>query len=219
MIDAARALNSGYTSIVGQDVRVLDKTGTLEWLDPWAHACVLAGMQAGSPVGEPNTFKLMKVNDVRVRDGSWDAKKDADTMIDAGVTIAQPLDTGGFRCALGNTTYGKDASFVWNRVSVVEAAGFVAYDLRYNLELVFTGTKARTGTAEAIANFIKNRMTIYRDDAEAIVGDDLNDGLGYKNLRVEIQGATAIINVSVTPVQGIDFILPTIYLADIRQSA
>jgi len=216
--DKAQTSNSGYCSMLGHQVRVLNKFSELVWLDPWAAACITAGMQAGSPVGEPTTYKIINVNDIRIEDGSWSAKQDGAEMIEAGVTVLQPIDTGGFRVQLGNTTYGVDANFVWNRVSVVEAAGFVAYDLRYNLEAVFTGTKARTGTAEAVANFVKNRMSVYLGE-DIIVGDDLNEGLGYKNLGVEIQGNTALINVSVTPVQGIDFILPTIYLADIRQSA
>lgn len=216
--NAARSLNSAYSSMVGQQVQVLNRFSELEWKDPWALSCVLAGLQAGGPTGEPITFKLINVNDVRVLDSSWEPRRDYAELIEAGVTIAEPLDTGGFRCVLGNTTYGVDPNFVWNRSSVIEASGFVAYDLRYNLELVFTGTKARTGTAEALANFVRSRMSIYRDE-DIIVGDDLNEGLGYKNLRVLIEGNTAIINVSVTPVQGIDFILPTIYLADIRQSA
>jgi len=215
---AARSIGSQYTSIVGQQVRVLDRFSELNWQEPWAYACLCAGMQAGSPVGEPITFKLLNVNDMRVEDGSWNPKTDFAEMIKAGVTIAEPLDNAGFRTVVGNTTYGLDGNFVWNRISVVEAGGFIAYDLRTNLELVFTGTKARTGTAEAIANFIKNRFAIYlREDIT--VGDDENKGLGWKNLRVQVEGATAAINISATPVQGIDFILPTIYLADIRQSA
>lgn len=218
--DAAKTAQSGYATMVGQQVRVLDKNSNLTWLDPWAMACVAAGMRAGAEVGEPLTFKLMNVNDIRVLDGSWNPKKDYAEMIEAGVMIAEGLDSGGFRFVVGNTTYGVDGSFVWNRESVVQAAGFVAYDLRYNLELVFTGTKAKTGTAEAIANFIRARMTQYLQ-ADIIVGDDLNEGLGFndKTLRVNVEGNTAFINVSITPVQGIDFILPTIYLADIRQSA
>lgn len=216
--EAARALQSQYTSVVGQQVQVLNRFSQLEWKDPWAMACIMAGIQAGSETGEPITYKIVNVNDVRVLDGSWDPRRDFAEMIEAGVTFTEPLDSGGHRVVVGNTTYGVDANFVFNRSSVVEAAGFVAYDLRFNLELVFTGTKARTGTAEAVANFIRNRMSAYLD-ADIIVGDDLNDGLGYKNLRVLIEGNTALINVSITPVQGIDFILPTIYLADIRQSA
>ena len=216
--DASRTLNSAFVSICGQDARQLNVAGDLTWLDPWAMCCLAAGMQAGSEVGEPITKKVLNVNDVRVRDNSWTPRQNTDEMIEAGVLFAQPLDTGGFRWAVGNTTYGRDGNFVYNRISVVEAAGFIAYDLRYNLDLVFTGTKARTGTAEAIANFIRNRMSTYLNE-DITVGDDLNDGLGFKNLRVDLEGNTAIINVSVTPVQGVDFILPTIYLADIQQSA
>jgi hypothetical protein len=214
---ACRTLNSGYVSCFGQQVRVLNKFSELIWLDPWALACIAAGLRAGAEVGEPLTFKIINVNDVRT-DGSWNPRKDYAEMIEAGCTIAEPLDSGGFRIVLGNTTYGVDPSFVWNRESVVQAAGYVAYDLRFNLELQFTGTKAKTGTAEAMANFIKARMSSYLD-ADIIVGDDLNKGLGFKNLRVSVEGNTAVVNVSVTPVQGIDFILPTIYLSDIRQSA
>lgn len=216
--EAARALNSGYVCMVGQQVQVRNRLGDFEWLDPWGMACVLAGMRCGAEVGEPLTHKFINVNGARVLDGSWNPRKDFNEMIDAGVTFVEPVDSGGFRVVVGNTTYGIDPSFVWNRESVVQAAGYVAYDLRFNLELEFTGRKARTGTAEAMANFIKARMSQYLE-ADIIVGDDENEGLGYKNLRISVQGNTALINISVTPVQGIDFILPTIYLADIRQSA
>lgn len=214
----SRTLNNQYTSMLGQQIKILNQFGDLVWRDPWAFACVCAGLQAGSEVGEPTTFKIMNVNDLRVEDGTWDPKADFTSMIEDGVTIAEPLDTGGFRIVLGNTTYVTDGSFVFNRMSVVEAAGFVAFDLRANLEIEFTGTKAKTGTAVAIENFITARMTVYRD-ADIIVGDDLNDSLGYKDLSVTLTGGTAVITISVTPVQGIDFLLPTIYLADIKQTA
>jgi hypothetical protein len=215
---AAQTIANQYVTIAGQQVRVLDRLSNLVWQDPWALGCIAAGLQSGSEVGEPITHKLMNILGLRVEDQSWTPKKDGAEMIDAGVMPAEPLDTGGFRIAVGNTTWGRDPSFVWNRISVIEASGFVAFDLRFNLELVFTGTKARTGSAEAIANFIRNRMSLYLSE-DIIVGDNDNDLLGFKNLSVDIEGNTALINVSITPVQGIDFILPTIYLADIRQSA
>lgn len=215
---AARTLNLGYCSLVAEHTTVLNRLGNLVDLEPWSFACICAGLRAGAEVGEPLTFKNINVNNLFVKNGDWNPRKDYNEMIDAGVLIGESVDSGGFRIVLGNTTYGIDPSFVWNRESVVQAAGYVAYDLRFNLELTFTGTKAKTGSAEAIANFIKARMTAYLG-ADIIVGDDLNKKLGYKNLNVLLQGNTAIINISVTPVQGIDFILPTIYLADISQSA
>lgn len=217
--EQARNTGTGLASMTGQDVQVFSHSqGKLAFLDPWAYACVCAGMQAGSPTGEPITHKLVNINDLRVRDLSWNPRTDYAEMIDAGVLFAEPLDTGGYRTVVGNTTYGRDANFVWNRMSVVEAGYYVAYDLRFNLEAIFTGTKAKTGSAEAIASLIKARMEVYLA-ADIIVGDDLNEGLGYKNLRVILEGNTALVYILVTPVQGIDFILPTIYLADILQSA
>lgn len=221
---AAKALNSGYTSLVAGDAKVFSfSQSATAYLDPWASACVVAGMQAGSDVGEPTTFKVANVTAIRVRDKSWDPKVHFTEMIDAGVTFLEPMDEGGFRIVCGNTTYGKDASFVYNRVSVVEAAGFVYYDLVKNLEAIFTGTKAKTGSATALANFTTSRMETYLH-ADIIVGDDLNKGLGFKDLSVAIgangnSGNTATIDVTITPVQGLDFILPSIYLADIQQSA
>jgi len=216
---AALSISSGLVSLTGQDIQVYSYSNAqLQYMDPWAYACVCAGMQAGSPVGEPITHKLLNINGLRVRDGSWDPKIDYAEMIDAGCTFAEPLDQGGYRTVVGNTTYGKDASFVWNRSSVIEAGYYVAYDLRFNLEAEYTGTKARTATATNIAGSVRTRMEVYLN-AEIIVGDDLNAGKGYKNLRVTFSSGTAAINVVVTPVQGIDFILPTIYLADIQQSA
>ena len=217
--EAAKSLANGRVSVAAQDVYYWSETeGEEIWHDPWMYAILCASVQAGTDVGEPITYKLLNASDMRVRDASWNPKNDADEMIEAGVLVAEELDTGGWRTIVGNTSYGVDSSWVWNRISVIEAADSVAYDLRYNLEAVFTGTKAKTGTAENIGSFIKSRMEIYLKN-DWIVGDDLNEGLGYKNLRINLSGATAEINISITPVQGIDWILPTIYLADIRQSA
>jgi hypothetical protein len=218
---ASKALNSGYTSIFGQDIKVFSQSRQdLAFISPWAAACLAAGMQSGAPVGEPITHKIVNINDLRVRDGSWNPRVDFAELIDAGCSIIEPIDAGGFRFLLGNTTYNSDPSFVWNRISVVDVAGFVYYDLLINLESIYTGTKAKTGSAESIANTVKARMGIYLA-ADITVGDDLNGGLGYykDTLRVNVQGNTSSIDLTITPVQGIDFILPTIYLADIKQSA
>jgi hypothetical protein len=217
---AAKALQQFNVSLCAQEPKVFAVSeNDLVFKDPWALACLAAGMAAGSDVGEPNTAKFLSATDLRVPAGAgWDPLTDYQEMIDAGVYFAEPVDTGGFRWVVDNTTYGRDANFVYNRRSVVEAVGFVAYDLRSNLDAEFTGTKAKTGAAETIANFIRARMEVYLK-ADVIVGDDDNKQNGFKELKVVLEGNQAKIDVSVTPVQGIDFILPTIYVQDIRQSA
>jgi hypothetical protein len=214
--EAARDLNDARTSMLFQDVEVLNAQGNLETLDPWAASCIVGGIQAGTEVGEPTTFKGIRVNGIDHED--YNSKTQVDTAIVAGLTPLEERDTGGFRVVVGNTTYGVDANFVFNRVSVLEAADFVAFNLRQQLEAIYTGTKAATGTAEAILNTVVSIMTSFLN-ANIIVGDDTNEGLGFKNLTVKLEGNTAIIDITVTPVQGIDFILARITLDDIRQSA
>jgi len=209
-------INSGYISLTGQDAKRVSAEGTLEFMKPWAMACIIAGMQNGSEVGEPPTYKYINASGVQ-QDSSWDPKLDYTEMIDAGLTFVESVDSGGFRIVVGNTTYGKDANFVWNRISVVEAGGYVSYDLRTILESKYTGNKAASGIAVAMKNFIIARMTDYLA-ADIIVADD-NAPLGYKDLSVTVDGNTAIINVTIFPVSGIDFILNTIYLESAVQTA
>lgn len=213
---AAQALNHERASMLFQDAQVLNASGDLVFLDPWASACMVAGIQAGTEVGTPATFKFVNANAIRHAD--YNSKTQVDLAIDAGLLPLEEADSGGFRVVVHNTTYGIDANFVWNRVSVIEAADYVAYNLRQQLEAIFVGNKAATGTAQAIKNTIISIMDSFLR-ANIIVGDDTNDGLGFKNLLVTIVGNTAFVDITITPVQGVDFILNRITLDNIRQSA
>jgi len=214
--DAAQDLNSERASMLFQDVEVLGSDGNLKFLEPWAAACIVAGIQAGTDVGTPATFKGINANGIKHSD--YNSKTQVDLAIDAGLTPLEERDSGGFRVVVHNTTYSTDANFVFNRVHVLEAADSVAFNLRQQLEAIFVGTKSRTGTAEAIKNTTISIMQSFLD-TDIIVGDDTNAGKGYKDLLVTITGNTANIDVTITPVQGIDFILATITLDDIRSSA
>lgn len=213
---AAQALNHERASMLFQDAQVLGADGNLAYKDPWASACMVAGIQAGTEVGTPATFKFVNANAIRHQD--YNSKTQVDLAIDAGLLPLEEADSGGFRVVVHNTTYGIDANFVYNRVSVVEAADYVAYNLRQQLEAIFVGNKAATGTAQSIKNTIISIMDSFLR-AQIIVGDDTNDGLGFKNLLVTLVGNTAFVDITITPVQGVDFILNRITLDNIRQSA
>jgi hypothetical protein len=213
---SAQDVNHERASMLFQDVEILGADGNLKFEDPWAASCIVAGIQAGTDVGTPATFKLINVNGIAHQD--YNSKTQIELAIDAGLTPLEEVDSGGFRVVVHNTTYGKDANFVFNRVSVLAAADFVAYNLRNQLEAIFIGEKVRTGSAEAIYNTTVSIMSSFLS-AELIVGDDTNDNLGWKDLTVQISGNTASVNITITPVQGIDFILATITLDNIRQSA
>lgn len=217
---AARAINSRHTSMVAQQPTVLNELGTLEVMEEYAMACICAGMQAGSEVGEPITYKAIRVSAI-TQDSSWEPAIDFDEMIEAGVTFAEQTDAGAFRIVVGNTTYSQDSNIVFNRISINEAGNYVAFELRTHLETLFTGTKARTGSASAIKNAAIAKLKQLRDE-DIIVDGNETDGTiipAYRNLNVVISGVTATLDVTITPVPGIDFILTTIYLTSLQASA
>ncbi|MCZ2336771.1 MAG: hypothetical protein LC127_00975, partial [Chitinophagales bacterium] len=196
--NASLNLNSERASMLFQDVEVVGVDGNLKFVDPWGAACILAGMQARMPVGTPATFKKINVNGIKHQD--YNSKSQIDLAIDAGLLPLEAVDSGGFRVVVQNSTYSTDANFVYNRPSVLAAADDVAYNLRNQLEAIYVGTKAKTGTADSIRNSVIAIMTTFLNEG-LIVGDDTNAGLGWKDLTVNLTGNCAVINITITPVQ------------------
>lgn len=226
----SKAINSEFCSLVFQDVQIIATNGSLVWRQPHMLAAIVAGMQAGGEIGLPMTHKYIAVNGAKhvkkqgVAPNSNTELFDANNLghqniaVENGLTTVESPSSGGVRIVLHNTTYQNDANFVLNRVNVLSAAHYVAYNLRQQLETLFVGDKVRTGTAETIRNAVIGIMKQFLD-ADIIVGDDTNKGLGWKNLSVNVIGNVANIDITITPVQGVEFVLARIVLDTIRQTA
>lgn len=212
----ATALASARVSLSIQDVQILKTDGTLGFVAPWGMSAIAAGMQAGAPIGEPMTFKFINVSSIQHSD--FDPLTQYDAAIDAGILFAEVPQQGGVRIVVGNTTYGMDASFVYNRISVVYAADTVAFNLRQQLESIFVGRSTVVADAQSIKNTATSILSTFRE-AGLIVGDDTNGGRGYKNLEVKVEDNKALLSVTITPVQGVDFVLADIVLDNTRQTA
>lgn len=219
VIAAARAINTRHVSLTSQRVTALNELGTLEKLDEWALSCILAGMQAGTPVGEPLTHKSLNIVALE-QDATWNPKVDFVDMMDNGVLIIEQADSGQYRVANANTTYSKDGNVVFNRISINEAANYVAYELRKHLELLFVGKKARTGTVEAIKNAAISKLQQLQDEEIIVEGNQENGEIipAFRNLQVSFSGTTCSVEATITPVPGIDFVLNTIYLTSLEAS-
>lgn len=226
--DFAKALQSELISLLIQDVLVVDANGDLVWQQPWASACLAGGMHAGGEVGQPTTKKYIAANGIRhvKKQGTTPSTLEefkplsqSELAIQAGVMPLNAPPEGGIQIVVQNSTYSKDANFVFNRPSVLEAAFFVAKNLRRQLDNTFVGTKNKgLITRETIRVFVTALMADFLK-LDIIVGDDSNGGLGYKDLNVSISGSTVEIDVTITPVVGVDFILNRITLDSIRVAA
>lgn len=221
-------LGSEFMQVAMQDVLVQDVNANLSWKQPHIFAALAAGIRLGTEVGEPLTFKRLNCNaighdidpETGLEDGDFNPALDVDQAIDNGVLFAERSGSI-FRIVVDNTTYGTDESFVFNRGSVVEAAQFVAKDIRGIAEDVFVGNKVSNGLADSIKSVIRSRLIeLNADDVNIITGSlDAPQGFVEETFVVNVEGNTAEVQVEVKPVQGLDFVLITFTLGNIRQSA
>jgi len=223
----ARSLNSEFASMLIQDVQVLGSDGNLIFQQPHVSAALATGMQAGGDIGEPTTKKLISAQAIKhvKKQGvtpstseKFDPKTKADEAIDSGILPLNNPSSGGVEIMVQNATYSKDSNFVFNRPSVFSAMNFVAKTMRKSLEDKFVGTKNRTGTKDAIKAEIEALMADFLR-SDIIVGDDSNGQVGFKDLSIQIDGNAVLIDITITPVQGIDFILTNISIDNIRIAA
>jgi len=210
-----------------QDVRQTDAQGNIKWFQPWSAAALLAGARGGSPIGNPMTFKYFNMSGIRqtaqamsTPDANIVIDFDPDTQYDDaiqnGITFWEAPQTGGFRCVVDNTTYGKDGNWVYNRANVVYAADVLAFDFRSQLENIYVGLKNTVSAAE-IKSTCEAILTTYLAQGITVSTSDAKNG--FKQLVVQINGNTVNISVVVKLVEGIDFILADITLQRASQTA
>jgi hypothetical protein len=216
--EQAGVLADGRCQLVIQDVRQVDAAGNIMWFQPWATAAMVAGARSGASIGEPMTFKYLNVSGIRQTAQpmitaeadiilDFDPDLYADDAITNGITFLEARQTGGYRIVVDNTTYGRDANFVWNRANVIYAADIVAFNFRDQLEAVYVGKKNTVSAADIastassiLAQFRAQGITVATQDAPA----------GFKDLQVRMEGNTIYVTVTIKIVEGIDFVLSDI---------
>lgn len=223
----AQNMADARQQLVIQDVRQTNSDGAIQWFQPWAAACLLAGARGGSPIGLPMTGKYFNMSGIRQTAQSMSTAEedividfDPDTQFDDaianGITFWEHPQTGGFRMVVDNTTYGKDANWVYNRANVLYAADVLAFDFRSQMENIYVGVKNTVSAAEVkstaesiLATYLAQGITVSTQDAKN----------GFKQLVVQINGNVINISLVVKLVEGIDFILNDITLQRATSSA
>jgi type VI secretion system secreted protein VgrG len=222
----AATMADARIQLVIQDIYQSSASGVIQWYQPWAGACLLAGARGGSPVGNPMTFKYFNMSGIRQTGQpmttpaqniviDFNPATEYDQAIQAGITFWEAPQTGGFRLVVDNTTYGQDANWVYNRANVLYAADVLAYDFRSQMENIYIGLK-NTTTASEIASTASSILQTYLAQGITVSTSDAKNG--FKQLVVQINGNVVNISVTVKLVEGIDFILATITLQRVSQT-
>tara|TARA_R100001594_G_scaffold140155_2_gene185128 strand:- start:960 stop:2483 length:1524 start_codon:yes stop_codon:yes gene_type:complete len=205
----AQDLNNPDVSVVFQQPTVLNIDSNLVQQDAWAHAMLAAGMQAGSPVGEPLTYKYVKANQV-AQPASLDPldRTISNQLLLGGVMFTEFIKGKGHRWVRGLTSYLTDDNLAYTDISVNEVLNFVSYELRTGIEDRFTGTKALPATVMAIKSFIEGLLENYRRSEIIVDSVDPTSGAAvkaYHDITVTVSGDIANIRVSIFPVTGINY--------------
>ena len=215
---AAQTLADFRSQLTIQDVRQVNSDGGIQWFQPWAFACMLAGARGGSPIGLPMTNKYLNVSGIRQTAQAMTTAEakivedfNPDTMyedaIRNGITFMERPQSGGFRVVVDNTTYGRDGNWVYNRAHVLYAADVLEYDFRTQLQNIYVGVKNTVSAAEIQAT-CESLLVTYLGQGITVSTPDAKQG--FKQLVVQISGSTVNVSVSVKLVEGIDYVLNSI---------
>ncbi len=213
LLAQAAVLQSLHTLLTGQKVTRPNAAGTITLYDEWSLACMLAAGRAGSIQGEPLVYKTLRCNAVG-QDASWNPSNDGADMILGGVTFAFSSPNQGYRFDRCITTYTKADNDAYVEESIVTGWKALAYDLRTQLETIFTGTRGTPLTVRSIYDAAANLLEKYRQQGQ-IVDSVASDGSvqpGYRDLSVTLNGGTCNLNVTVSPVSGVNFLLQSIFI-------
>jgi hypothetical protein len=202
------ALNSRHTRAVSQAMERYNTAGEREEFDPCYLAAVVAGMQAGSTVGESLTFKYANVLKLR-QASSWNPTDDAEEMIQAGLCFLELVDGIGRRVVRNNTTHLATNNSSYVEASVNEAVNFAVYNLRGNLE-VAVGRKGFSGTVNGTKGVAIASLGLLKDE-EIIVAD--------RSLAVELAVDVMEVSVEMAPVIPVNFVKTTVHLVTTRIAA
>ena len=210
VLDMAQDLGNRNVSLIYQSPTVLDINSSLVEQDPWALAMIAAGMQAGSSVGEPLTYKYAKINSVNNNGSTLDPRDrtTSNQLLLGGVMFTEFIRGKGHRWVRGLTSYLIDDNLAYTDISVNEVLNFISYELRTGIEDRFTGTKALPATVASIKSYIEGFLETYRQSDIIVDSFDVTSGSAvkaYNNITVTVSGDIATIKVSIFPVTGINY--------------
>ena len=188
-------INSRYVSVVAQQAQVENALGKLEYVEPKYLAVMMAGMQAGTPVATPLTWKRPSVFATKQL---WDINRDANEAISKGL-VNVSSDNLGLKIERSVTSYMEDDNPIYSETSAFESVQTSVRDLRAAL-LIKIGNPVYGATANKMRGIVETRLN-----------DQIRAGFikTWRNVILEDLGDTIKISYEVAAVEPLNFILVT----------
>lgn len=216
--EAAANLASFRTSMTFENVKNLASDGTIKTFQPWMASVVAAAMQAAG-FYRAIVNKGANVSGVLHADGSFSDSNDSqieDALV-AGLLPIRRASTGGFVWVSDQTTYGKDANFVFNSIQAVYVADIIALTTAQRMEGAFVGQSIADVSAAAALSYLEGVMSDFFRLKLIAASDDAPRG--YRNVLVQISGPTMKVSLEVKLAGAIYFIPISFLVSQVSQTA
>jgi hypothetical protein len=201
-------LNSRHIRAWGQAISRYNAAGDqAEFLPPYG-AAILAGMQAGSPVGTSLTYKYMNILGLR-QSTTWNPTDDAEELIQAGLVFALNVDGVGRRVVRNVTTHLSSNNIAYCEGSVNNAVNFAVFNFRQALEFA-VGKRGYAGTLAATRGVSVGILGLLVDNTVIT---------SYRSLLIELIVDVMDVSVEISPIIPINFVRTTVHLVTIAQTA
>lgn len=200
----ALALNSRHVRLESQEVSMFNAAGETAWQPPKFLAGLVAGMQAGTSVGNPLTNKYVNVLGFRQNAtiNGWNPVDDADEMLLAGLHFLQLEEGKGFKVVRNITTHLVDENLVFIEASMNQAVNFAVYNLRTRMETI-VGKKGFARTINAAKSAADGVL-------EALVREEII--AAYKKPAFELALDVLRMDVAIAVIAPVNFIPITVNL-------
>jgi hypothetical protein len=196
-------LNTRHMAVVAQEIQIPNLKGTLVFKEPKYLAVMMAGMQAGSSIAMPLTWKRPNVSDVRQ---DWRENLDAGEAIQKGICVLS-RDNLGWRVERSVTTHLEDDNPIFSEVSAFESVNTSVRDLRAKL-IGQIGNPVIAGTASRMVGAVEARLD-----------KQVKDGIikAFRNVFIEDLGDTFNVHYEVAAVEPLNFIVVTAHVVRISE--
>jgi hypothetical protein len=200
-------LNTRHVRLVGQAMERFDSNGERrEFLPPFT-ACIIAGAQAGSPVGASLTHKFMNVLKLR-NSSTWNPQDDAEEMIQAGLCFMEVVDGVGRRVVRNVTTHLTSSNLAFQEAGVNQAVNFAVFNFRTTMERM-VGRTGFAGTVNAAMGLGINALGLLVNVAITT----------FRSLDIQLILDVLEVSVEISPVLPVNFVKSTVHLVTVPQSA
>lgn len=213
----AAVLGSARASLPFVQARSINGDGGQTWFDPWIISVVAAGMQAAG--GYRSIFnKATVISGIRHPNFTYEDNSQVEDALLSGLLVIERREDGSHAFVSDQTTYGRDANFVFNSIQAVYAADVVGMTLMQSTQRAFVGASLADISAAVVRTFVESIcLDLFR--LKYLASSDDGAPFGFKNVQIQINGPVIEISLEVKIAGSVYFIPIRFTISPVVQSA